>query len=195
MIQVADVLLSRDLFDVHFVCDLAACRGECCVQGESGAPLEFDEIGALEDDLDKILPFVGNEGKKALEENGVFSVDSDNDYVSTLINNTACAFSYKEDDGTYKCGIEAAQRAGEINFQKPISCHLYPIRVSQLLNHEALNYNKWSICKPACECGSKLQVKVYQFLKEPLVRKYGEDWYAQLKEVDILLQKEGDAKA
>jgi hypothetical protein len=189
MIQVENVLLSEDLFTAHFVCDLAACKGACCIEGDAGAPVEMKEIDTIEDNLEAIFPFLTPEGKKSIKELGVFTVDTDGDYVTTLNNGKECAFTTYDSNGTAKCGIEDAFRAGKTNFKKPASCHLFPIRVQKLHDMEALNYEQIDICKPACECGSKLQVKVYQFLKEPLINKYGEEWYAQLQEVDKLLTK------
>lgn len=190
MIQVDDILLSEELFTQHFVCDLASCKGACCIEGDAGAPLEIEEISIIEDNIDAIKPFMTPEGLKSIEELGVFEVDTDGDYVTTLNSGKECAFTTYDKNGTAKCGIEDAQRAGALDFKKPISCHLYPIRVSKLKLHEALNYDKLKICAPACVCGSKLKVKVYQFLKEPLIRKYGEDWYTHLTEVDKMLAQE-----
>ncbi|MDB4061016.1 DUF3109 family protein [Vicingaceae bacterium] len=189
MIQVENVLLSEDLFTAHFVCDLSACKGACCIEGDAGAPLAMEEIDFIEESLEAILPFLTPEGKKSIHELGVFTVDTDGDYVTTLNNGKECAFTTYDGNGTAKCGIEDAFRAGKTNFKKPTSCHLFPIRVQKLHEMEALNYEQIDICKPACECGSKLQVKVYQFLKEPLINKYGEEWYAHLQEVDKLLSK------
>ncbi|MFT7085962.1 MAG: hypothetical protein ACJAV5_001684 [Vicingaceae bacterium] len=187
MIQVENVLLSEDLFTAHFVCDLAACKGACCIEGDAGAPVEMEEIDKMEENLDAILPFLTPKGKKSIKELGVFTVDTDGDYVTTLNNGKECSFTTYDSNGTAKCGIEDAYRAGKTNFKKPTSCHLFPIRVQKLHDMEALNYEQIDICKPACECGSKLQVKVYQFLKEPLINKYGVEWFSQLVEVDKLL--------
>jgi hypothetical protein len=189
MIQVEDVLLSKDLFTQHFVCDLASCKGACCIEGDSGAPLEIEEIDTIEENIEAIKPFMTEEGLKSIDELGIFNVDTDGEYVTTLNNGKECAFTTYDNNGIAKCGIEDAHRAGKLDFKKPISCHLYPIRVSKLKLYEALNYDKIKICAPACECGSKLKVKVYQFLKEPLTRKYGEEWYAHLVEVDKLLSQ------
>ena len=189
MIQVEDVLLSEELFTAHFVCDLAACKGACCIEGDAGAPVEMEEIDKMEENLDAILPFLTPEGIESIKKLGVFTVDTDGDYVTTLNDGKECSFTTYDKNGIAKCGIEDAYGAGKSTFKKPISCHLYPIRVQKLHDMEALNYHQWNICKPACECGSKLQVKVYQFLKEPLIKKYGEEWFAQLIEVDKLLTK------
>ncbi len=191
MIQVDEVLLSEALFEAYFVCDLSRCKGACCVKGDSGAPLEEEELALLDDNLDSILPFLTEKGRESILSNGAYTLDSDGEFGTMLNDGKECAFTTYDQHGVAKCGIEDAHRAGATDFKKPISCHLYPIRVKKLKMHEALNYDEWEICKPACECGSKLQVKVYQFLKEALIRKYGSDWYAQLIEVDKLLSKEG----
>ena len=186
MIQVGEVLLSEDLFTEHFVCDLNACKGACCIEGDAGAPLTAGEVGIIEDEIDAILPYLTEEGKRSIEKLGIFDVDTDGEFVTSLNNGKECVFTTYDKNGTAKCGIEDAHRAGALGFKKPISCHLYPIRVSKLRLHDALNYHKWNICAPACECGSKLKVKVFQFLKEPLIRKYGNEWYQQLLEADNL---------
>lgn len=188
MIQVDQVLLSEELFTEHFVCDLSACKGACCIEGDAGAPLTSEEVDIIENDIDAILPYLTEEGKQSIEKLGVFEIDTDGEYVTSLNDGKECAFTTYDKDGTAKCGIEDAHRAGALDFKKPISCHLYPVRVAKLKLHEALNYHKWSICAPACDCGSKLKVKVYQFLKEPLIRKYGNEWYQKLKEADKLIQ-------
>lgn len=190
MIQVDEVLLSEELFSKHFVCDLNACKGACCIEGDAGAPLSIDETGILSDELEAILPYLTEKGKNSIAKQGPFTLDEDGEFVTTLNDGKECAFTTYDQNGIAKCGIEDAYRAGATNFKKPISCHLYPIRIQQLKYYEALNYHRWGICEPACSCGSKLQIKVYQFLKEALIRKYGEDWYAQLIEVDRLLENE-----
>lgn len=190
MIQVGDVILSEDLFEEHFVCDLSTCKGACCIEGDAGAPVEFEEIEAMESNLEKILPFLTEEGKQSIQKQGVFTVDVDGEYVTPLNNGKECSFTTFDRNGVAKCGIEDAYRAGESTFRKPSSCYLYPIRVSKLNEYDALNYHRWQICKPACECGSKLKVKVFQFLKHPLIEKYGDAWYQELIEVDQLLQQD-----
>ncbi len=183
MIQVGELLVSEDLFDVHFVCDLEACKGACCVEGDSGAPLREDELGILEEIQHIVKPFLPESGIKALEKEGAWVMDSDGDFVTPLVDGKHCAYTVFSDDGKAHCGIELAWKAGKSEFQKPLSCHLYPIRVQKLADTEALNYHAWSICKPACVCGSKLKMPLYKFLKEPLIRAYGADWYSQLPDV------------
>lgn len=189
MIQVDEVILSEEIFDQHFVCDLNSCKGACCIEGDAGAPLILEEIDKMEADVDQIIPFLTDEGRATIEKQGVFEVDTDGEYVTPLNNGKECAFTTFDQNGIAKCGIEDAYRAGKTSFRKPSSCHLYPIRISKLNEYDALNYHQWHICKPACECGAKLKVKVYQFLKEPLINKYGEAWYKQLIEVDRLLEE------
>ncbi|MFT4660879.1 MAG: hypothetical protein ACI8XB_001148 [Patiriisocius sp.] len=180
MIIIGDKLVSEDLFEKHFVCDLSACKGECCVSGDSGAPLAKGESDKLKEVLEKVKPYMKEDGLRAVEQQGVSVIDSDGDEVTPLINGKECAFTFFDDKGIAKCSIEKAYREGEIDFYKPISCHMYPIRVKQLSDFTALNYHHWPICEAACDLGDKLKVTAHQFLKEPLIRAYGEEWYEQL---------------
>lgn len=183
IIELEDKILSLDLFQEKFVCDLSACKGACCVEGDAGAPLKSAEIDLLETLLEEIEPYMTTEGKAAVEKSGVFYMDTDNEPVTTLVESGACAFANFDEDGTAKCGIEQAFNDGKINFKKPISCELFPVRVKEYESFTALNYEQIDICKPACECGSKLNISVYQFLKEPLTRAFGTTFYESLKEV------------
>lgn len=194
MIAIDDKLLSDELFEKKFVCDLAACKGACCVEGESGAPLEDDELPKIREVLEKVLPYLPEAGRKAIEEQGPYVVDDDGEYVTPLVKGKECAFTVFEKDGTAKCGIEQAYRDDKIDWLKPMSCHLYPIRLTKLKDFDALNYHKWQICEPACDCGAKLDVPVFKFLKEPLIRKYDEDFYAKLEEAFALIQEENKGK-
>ncbi len=181
MIKIGKTLVSDDLKDTFFVCNLSACHGDCCVEGDAGAPLEEEEISIIEDHIDEIKPYMTNEGREVIELVGVFDYDTDSSYVTPLVNNRDCAFAYKK-DSIYFCSIERAFIEGKIKFQKPISCHLYPIRLKQIGEFTGVNYDKWSICKPAVVFGKKKGVLLYQFLKEPLIRKFGEEWYKLLEE-------------
>lgn len=181
MVEIDDTLVSDEVFDKHFLCDLAACKGACCVEGESGAPLEAHEIEILENILEDVKPYMRPEGIARIEETGVFTIDTDGEYVTPLVNNEECAFVTFDTSGIAKCAIEKAHRDGKIDFPKPISCHLYPIRVTKLKDFTALNYNYWPVCDPARVCGAKLDVKVYKFLKEPLIRKFGADYYKKME--------------
>lgn len=183
MIVIGGHLVSQELLEKRFVCDLQACKGACCVLGDSGAPLQEHEVGLLEEDWDSIKPFIPPDGVNEIEEWGNFVVDADGDLVTPLVNGKHCAYAVFDKQGMASCGIELAWKAGKTSLRKPISCHLYPVRITKLYDRDAINYHAWDICKPACTCGERLQVPVYRFLKEALIRKYGEAWYAELDEV------------
>ena len=193
MFAIQNTLVSLDLLERHFVCDLNACKGACCVKGDAGAPLTDDEINLLEDIIDDILPYLDEEGRAKIAEKGVFEIDVDGDKGTALLQNGRCAFALIDDNGLVSCGIEKAEKAGSVSFKKPISCHLYPVRITEYKEYDAVNYNKWSICKPACDCGAKLNVPLYRFLKDALIRKYGAAWYEELEMIDQL-RNNGDKK-
>jgi len=188
MIQIGDKIVSMDLFDNHFICDLRKCEGNCCVFGDSGAPLEEEEVGILESNIEEIKPFMRPEGLRAVEEQGSWMVDRDGDKVTPLVNKEECAYVIFE-DGIAWCAIEKAYIEGTIPFQKPVSCHLYPIRVSPLKTGVALNYHRWSICEPARILGKKEQEPVFRFLKDPITRVYGTEFYEELEIVYKELSK------
>lgn len=190
MIQIGKTIFSTELFTEHFACDLSACKGACCVEGSSGAPLAEDELQILEDIFEDVKPYLRPEGIAAIEEQGFYTVDPDGEYVTTLVNDEECAYVQFDADGTAKCGIEQAFRDGKVAWAKPISCHLYPIRIKELKDFDAINYHKWHICKPACDCGAKLKLPVFRFCKASLVRKYGEAYYQQLEEAYVLWQED-----
>ena len=195
MIEHRNTLISEDIFEKRFVCDLNACKGACCVAGESGAPLEQEEADLLKELWPKIKPYIPEKGQKAIDEHGVSEVDHDGDLVTTLVEGREeCAFTVFDDKGIALCGVEKAWKDGAIPFRKPISCHLYPIRILKLADHEGLNYHTWPICKPAWSCGAKLDVPVYKFLKDALVRKYGVDWYAELEEIKEAWDSDREAR-
>ncbi len=182
MISIDNTLISDDVFDKKFVCDLNACKGGCCVAGESGAPLEKDELAMIEGVVEKVKPYMNKRGRKAIEKHGAWVLDSDGDYTTTLVaKNKECAFVIFDENKIAKCAIEMAHKDGVVDWQKPLSCHLYPIRITHHKNYDALNYHKWNVCKPACACGEKLNVPVYKFLKAPLIRAYGKEWFKKLE--------------
>lgn len=181
MIQIGKFLISEDIIKEEFVCDLDKCKGECCVQGDAGAPLLKDELDILENIFDKVKPFISIEGIKAIEKDGKWTKDEFNELVTPLINNKECAYTVFDAKGIAKCGIEDAYNAGEISWRKPSSCHLYPIRITEYTSFTAVNYNKWSICNDACVLGKKLKTPVYKFLKEPLIHRFGKNWYSKLE--------------
>lgn len=184
MIEIGKTLVSEELFKRKFVCDLNACKGACCVEGDSGAPLEKEEMQFLDADYEKIKPFMRAEGIAAVEAQGKYVVDPyDGDDVTPLVNNRECAYVSFNEQGMALCAIEQAHAAGKTQFKKPISCHLYPVRTKKYRSFEAVNYDEWDICAPACACGAKLDVPVFKFTKDALIRKYGHDWYDELGEV------------
>ena len=190
MIQIDDKLISEDLFSEEFVCNLAKCKGICCVEGDAGAPLDEDETKILDEIYPKIKSYLRPEGIQAIEEQGTYTLDFEGDLVTPLVNNAECAYVIFDEKGYTKCAIEKAYEDGVIDWQKPISCHLYPIRITEYSNFSAINYHEWDICSDACTLGKELGVKVYQFLKKPLIRKYGEDFYQTLSEAAEEWEKE-----
>jgi len=180
MIKVGEVLVSDDIRDVEFVCHLEKCKGACCVEGELGAPLADDELAVMNEIQKAVAPYLTEEGKKAIAEQGAYVLDEDGDYSTPTIGGRECAYSHYDKNGILKCGIEQAYLDGKVAFRKPISCHLYPIRITKKKDFEAVNYHKWSVCSHACTLGASLQVPLYKFLKDPLIRKYGEKWYTDL---------------
>ena len=190
MIQIDDKLISEDLFSEEFVCNLAKCKGICCVEGDAGAPLDEDETKILDEIYPKIKSYLRPEGIQAIEEQGTYTLDFEWDLVTPLVNNAECAYVIFDEKGYTKCAIEKAYEDGVIDWQKPISCHLYPIRITEYSNFSAINYHEWDICSDACTLGKELGVKVYQFLKKPLIRKYGEEFYQTLSEAAEEWEKE-----
>ncbi|MDP4680034.1 MAG: DUF3109 family protein [Cyclobacteriaceae bacterium] len=182
MIIIDNAVLSDDIAEKHFVCDLDKCKGACCVEGDLGAPLEEDELDQLDGSLEAIRPYLSPKGLKEIERQGAYILDEEGDYSTVTVGGRECAFSVYDEKGILKCAIEQAHRDGKTNFLKPISCHLYPIRITKYDNYDALNYDRWDICSAACTLGENLKVAVYKFLKVPLIRKYGKDWYRKLEQ-------------
>jgi hypothetical protein len=180
MLNISNVLVSDDLIKAYFCCDLTQCAGMCCIEGDAGAPLAPDEIGDLEDNYPVFQKYMTAEGIKKVETQGTFDYDMEGEFTTPLLDDEACAYVYYEGD-IAKCAIEKAFLNGEIDFRKPISCHLYPIRIKKLPDFEALNYHHWGVCEAACEKGKSLKLPVYRFLKEALIRKYGESWFEALE--------------
>lgn len=180
MFQIGDAIVASDIIEENFLCDLSACMGECCVEGDAGAPLEEDEVKTIEDLLHEVWDDLSPAAQVVIKEHGVAYRDHDGDMVTAIVNGKDCVFTYYDEKGICKCAIEKAYREGRTNFYKPISCHLYPIRLQKYKDFTAVNYHRWSICKAAVLLGKKEGLKVYEFLKEPLIRRFGEDWYNEL---------------
>ena len=190
MIQIDDKLISDRILENRFVCDLTACKGACCIEGDAGAPLEKEETKILDKIYTKVKPYLRPEGRAAIEAQGKWIKADDGELETPLVNGAECAYVIFDEKGITKCGIEKAYEDGKIDWKKPISCHLYPIRVNKTKAGYILNYDEWNICKAACTFGKKRDVKVYQFLKEPIARKFGEDFYEALEQADKLYLEE-----
>lgn len=194
MYQIGDVLISDEVLTERFICDLQDCKGACCIEGDAGAPLELDEVLELEEVLPVIWDGLDLQARKVINKQGVAYTDPEGQLVTSIVSGKDCVFTCYDEKGCCFCAIEKAFREGKTKFRKPISCYLYPIRVKQVGDMEALNYNRWNICKAAVLLGQKEDVRVYEFLKEPLIRKFGEAWYQELTEAVEELKKRGYIK-
>lgn len=190
MIAIDNVLISDEIIDKKFVCDLSQCHGGCCVDGDAGAPLLSEELEQLEEVYVKVKPYLSDKSIKEIEKQGKYVIDNEKNYNTPIIEGGICVYGIVE-DGIVKCGIEKAYNEHKTNFKKPISCHLYPIRIQQYNGYEALNYEpREKLCKPACMLGDKLQVPVYRFLKEAVIRKYDACFYDALEAYDKMQQQD-----
>ena len=189
MFQLGKTIVSEDIIEKDFVCNLSACKGACCIDGDAGAPLTEDETKILKDIYPKVKPFLREEGIQVIEEHGTHIITAFGDLETPLIEGADCAYVIYDDNKTALCGIEEAYNKGEISWKKPISCHLYPIRVKEYSEFSAVNYNRWDICDDACTLGKELQVPVYKFVKEALIRKFGANWYKELEQVAQKMKK------
>lgn len=181
MIAIEHVLISDEVVEEQFVCDLSKCKGGCCVEGDCGAPLTEEETKLVAENYPKVKHLLHENYIKEIELQGTHTIDAEHGYVTPTVNGGICVYAYYDDAGIVKCAFEKLWQEGKISFQKPISCHLYPIRIKQLPDFEAVNYEpRKTLCKPACKLGRKLKVPVYQFLKSALIRKFGEDFYDAL---------------
>jgi len=182
MFQLGKTIVSEQLLEKEFVCNLTACKGGCCVDGDAGAPLEEGETVILKEIYETVKPFLRPEGIAAIEQQGTSIVGADGELETPLIEGSECAYVIFDRD-TALCGIEQAYNQGLIKWKKPVSCHLYPIRIRQFSDFAAVNYHKWHICDDACALGKELEVPVYRFVKEALIRKFGAEWFAELEQV------------
>ena len=183
MIAIKNLLISDQVVEEQFVCDLNKCKGGCCVDGDAGAPLDAKELKEIDAVYDKVLPYLSERSKSELEKQGRYVYDSEFGWVTPTINSSVCVYGIKDVDGVVKCGIEKAYNEGKVSWRKPLSCHLYPIRTKKSRNGktEYLNYEpREDLCKAACTLGKKLKVPVYIFLKDALIRKYGKEFYDSL---------------
>ena len=182
MLQIQNTLVSLDLAEEFFCCDLDACLGACCIEGDAGAPVTPDEVALIEESLPKIEADMLPRAKEAVKEQGVAYIDEEGDLVTTIIDGKNCAFSCYAEGGKCLCAIDKAFREGRNNWRKPISCYLYPLRLTDYPTFTAVNYHRWKICRPAVTKGQKLGIRLYQAMREPLIERFGEEWFAELCE-------------
>ncbi len=191
MYQIGDVLISDEVLTERFVCDLEKCMGACCIEGDAGAPVDLDEIMQIEE----VLPIVWDElsiaARKVINKQGVAYSDPEGQLVTSIVNGKDCVFTCYDEKGGCYCALEKAYREGKTKFYKPLSCHLYPIRHKKVGDLDALNYHRWDVCKAAVLLGDQLDVRVYEFLREPLIRKFGEAWYQELEDAVAELKRRG----
>jgi hypothetical protein len=183
MFQLGKTIVSEDIIEKDFVCNLAACKGACCIDGDAGAPLEQEETKILEEIYPKVKPFLTKKSIAVIENVGAWVTSKEGDLETPLIEGANCAYVIFDKNKTALCAIEEAYNQGEIGWKKPVSCHLYPIRVKDYSEFSAVNYDKWEICDDACTLGKELQVPVYKFVKQALIRKFGQNWYDELEKV------------
>lgn len=202
ILQIGDILLSSDILTEQFCCDLSACKGQCCIEGDAGAPVTLEEIGEIEDTIDEAWSDLSATAQAVIDKQGVAYTDEEGDLVTSIVGGKDCVFTYYddiEDFNTHKpikgcclCALEKAFRAGKSRFCKPISCALYPIREKRFKDGTvALNYHRWDVCKDAVKKGRELQLPVYRFLESPLVRRFGQEWYNELCDVAKDLKEQG----
>ncbi len=182
MFQLGKTIVSEEIIEHDFVCNLNACKGQCCIDGDAGAPLEDGETEILAAIYADVKPFLRTAGIAAIEEQGVFVKGEDGEWETPLIKGSECAYVIYSENQTAKCGLEEAYNQGVTTWKKPVSCHLYPVRVKEYTELTAVNYHKWEICDPACALGAELKVPIYKFVKEALIRKFGNAWYEALEQ-------------
>ena len=182
MFQLGKTIISEDILEKDFVCNLSACKGACCIQGDAGAPLEKLETEILKELYPKIKSYLRKEGITAIEAQGTSTTNEEGEYETPLINGEDCAYVIFDEKKVALCAIEEAYNQGDVSFKKPISCHLYPIRTKDYSEFSAVNYHQWQVCDDACTLGKEMQIPVYKFVKQALIRKFGEEWYLELEE-------------
>ena len=184
MFQLRKTIVSDDILEKEFVCNLGACKGACCVNGDAGAPLEEGELKIMEEILPIMKKYLRGKGLEAIDRHGPYTMNEEGEHETTLINGEDCAYVIYDKNNIALCGIEEAYNQGEITFKKPVSCHLYPIRIRQYSEFAAVNYDRWDNCDDACSLGKEMKVPVFKFVKQALVRKFGQEWYDELEKID-----------
>jgi hypothetical protein len=183
MIKIGNTIISDELLENFFVCDLEKCKGACCVEGDLGAPLERNELKPVRESYSAIEPYLTAESKTQIKKQGFYIKDFEGDHSTPTINGKECVFSIYDKKGILKCSFEKAWKEGKSEFRKPVSCHLYPVRVRKKYNNFYVNYDRWSICDPACKLGEAMQMPLYVFVKDALIRKFGQEWYDKLDKI------------
>ncbi len=183
MIIIDDKYISDEIVEEQFVCNLSACKGACCVAGDCGAPLTKQEIKTIKKIYPTIKPYLRAEGIAEIEKTGYNTIDDEYGYVTPIVNGGICAYATVDENGITGCGIEKAYNDKKVDFKKPISCHLYPIRITKYDSWEAVNYDRWDVCKAACKNGKALKVPVYRFLRDAIIRHYGQPFYDVLDKI------------
>lgn len=191
MIEIKDTVVTLDLFREQFCCDLGACKGACCIEGDAGAPVKLEEVAQLEEAAEIVWDELSPKAQEVIKAQGVVYTDQDGDIVTSIVDNKDCVFTCYDDKGCCYCAIDKAFREGRCKFQKPISCHLYPIRLNRMGSYTAVNYHRWDVCKAATLLGKKLNLPVYKFLKEPLIKAFGQEWWDECDVVAGELKKAG----
>ena len=193
MVEIQNTLVSLDIFQVQFCCDLAACKGACCIEGDAGAPVILDEVEGLEEAADIVWDELSRKAQRIIKNEGVVYPDAAGELVTSIVDGRDCVFTCHHDGCCY-CAIDKAYREGRCTHNKPLSCHLYPIRLKNMGDYTAVNYHQWGICQPALALGKKLNLPLYKFLKEPLIRAFGQSWYDELELTASELKKQGYIK-
>lgn len=183
MFQLGKTIVSEEILEKDFVCNLSACKGACCIDGEAGAPLDEEETKILAEIYPKVKPYLRKKGVEAIEKQGTYIENEWGEFETPLIDGKDCAYVIFDKNKTALCAIEEAYNQGDVTWKKPVSCHLYPIRVKDYSEFAAVNYHKWEICDDACTLGKELKVPVYKFVKQALIRKFGQNWYDELEKV------------
>jgi len=190
MLQIGKTIISLDVIQKEFCCDLDKCKGACCVDGDSGAPLTLDEAIQIEEMYPDFAEYLSDMNKAEIEKQGFSVIDSDGDLVTPIVGNNECVFTFTDEAGITKCAIEKAYFEKHLAFRKPVSCHLFPIRITEYKRFDAVNYQELDICKPGRICGKSNGMPLWQYLREPLIRKYGQEWYKEFKYAAENLPKE-----
>ena len=181
MLQIDKTIVSLDILEEKFSCDLGKCQGACCIEGDSGAPVTPEEVIAIKKSHAEFEGYLSERNREEIKKQGFSIIDKDGDLVTPLVGNNECVYTFIDEGGNTKCAIEKAWFEGKITFRKPVSCHLFPIRITEYKRFDALNYQQLDICKEARTCGKRNQMPLWQYLKEPLIRKYGKQWYEELE--------------